>query len=232
MLTVICGEDTPASRKYLQTSVSEYKKNSFNITYLPLNMLDEILKNPAGTVDLFGKSSVYVVENLSSKYKGRGKSKDKDTIIALAKDSSIQVVDWEDGKSAYTLSSFKKVATAFHEFKPQKSIFDLLDQCYPKNINEFLATLDIVSQSQDLLFIYTLLWRHVRKLLLAKSDVYEETTQSWQKGRLRLQASKWDKKAIKNFYLGLIKIDFSQKSGDVVFDIKKSIEILACYYLK
>jgi hypothetical protein len=232
MLTIICGEDIPAARQQLVSLKEKYKEKGYAIRQIPLNELPQIYKSSQGVVDLFGQESVYFVDNISSKYKGRGKNEFKDTIADISKNPTTHIVSWEEGKSAYDLSTIKKLATTFDEYKPSRTIFQLLDDCYPGNLKTFLSSLEIVSTSQDILFVYTLLWRHIRKLLLANEHIFDKSIQSWQKPKLIQQANMWDNKKLIYFYEGLIRIDQGMKTSSSTFDMKESIEILACYYLR
>lgn len=232
MLTIICGEDISTARQRLISLKEQYKKKGYNIQQIPVNELPDVYKSSQGVIDLFGQESVYFVDGLSSKYKGRGKNEFKDTIQEISKHPTTHVVSWEEGKSAYDLSTIKKIATTFDESRPSRTIFQLLEACYPGNLKEFLSTLEIVTTSQDIVFVYTLLWRHMRKLILAREGIFDKTTQAWQKGKIMQQANLWDKKKLISFYEGLIKIDQGMKTSTSTFDMKESIEILACYFLR
>ena len=126
MLTIICGEDTAASREQLRALKQNYRKKGFTVQDTEPKLLPEILKNNEGVIDLFGQESVYAIENLSSLYKGRGKSDFKTAVDTLSKHEKLHVIDWENGKSAYELTTLKKLTSSFHESKPQQSIFQLL----------------------------------------------------------------------------------------------------------
>lgn len=232
MLTIICGEDISTARQQLLTFKEQYKKKGYLIQNVPLNDLPDVYKSSKGVVDLFGQESAYFVDGISSKYKGRGKNEFKDIILEISKNPTMHVVSWEEGKSAYDLTTIKKIATTFVESKPARNIFELLDSCYPGNINEFLYNLEIVTTSQDIMFVYTLLWRHIRKLILAHEQIFDKTVQPWQRGKLSQQANQWQEKKLLAFYEGLIKIDQGMKTSTSTFDLKESIEILACYYLR
>jgi hypothetical protein len=54
---------------------------------------------------------------------------------------------------------------------------------------------------------------------------------SWQIGKLANQAKYWKEENLINFYQGLHRIDINSKTGGTPFTVKKSLEILACYYL-
>ncbi|HRN70769.1 MAG TPA: hypothetical protein PLS49_06335 [Candidatus Woesebacteria bacterium] len=232
MLTIICGEDIPAARNNLVSLKDQYKNKGYAIAYVALNELPQVYKSSQGVVDLFGQQSVYFIDDISSKYKGRGKNEFKDTIVEISKNPNIHVVSWEEGKSAYDLSTIKKIASTFLEHKPAKTVFQLLDACYPGNLKEFLSSLELVTTSQDSMFVYTLLWRHMRKLILAQENIYDKTVLPWQKANISRQAQMWDKKKLLGFYEGLIRIDHGMKTSTSTFDLKESIEILACYYLR
>lgn len=232
MLTIIAGEDTVVSRQKLQELREQYKKKGYSIDQVPVVEIPELLKNAEGVTNLFGQASVYIVENVSSKYKGRAKTPFKEAVQELAKSQSIHLIDWEDGKSAYDLSSLKKIATTFYEAKPAKNIFELLDACYPGNLTQFLQALEIVNQSQDIGFIYALLYKHIRKLILTAEGIADSKTPPWQRGKLTYQAQKWDKNKLIKFYEGLARIDISMKTSSTTYNLRESIELLVCYYLK
>lgn len=233
MLTIVCGEDTGAARNHFLKLKEEYKKKGLALQDIETATLPDIYKNSQGVVDLFGREWVYITSNLSAKYKGRAKTEMKEIIQKISADTKFHILDWEAGKSAYDLATIKKITTGgFFEFKLSKSIFELLDLACPGNLKAFLNTLDTISSVQDIIFIYTLLWRHVRKMILARNNIFDNKTQPWQRGRITSQAHAWKEPALINFYSGLIRIDHGMKTGTSTFDVKESIEILASYYLK
>ncbi len=232
MLTIVCGEDIASARNSLLSLKEQYKKKGYAIQHVALQDLPSVYKSSQGVVDLFGQESVYFVDEISSKYKGRGKNEFKDTIIEISKNPTLHMISWEEGKSAYDLATIKKIASHFVELKPSKTVFQLLDSCYPGNVKEFISNLRTVTTSQDSMFIYTLLWRHIRKLILANERIFDKTVQPWQRANISQQANMWDQKKLVGFYEGLIKIDQGMKTSTSTFDLNDSLEILACYYLR
>ena len=232
MLTIICGEDQITARRFLLSMKDSYKNKGYSLQNVAANDLTEVYKNSSGVVDLFGQKTVYFVDSLSKQYKGRVKTPYKRTVEAITKDKNIYLIDWEAGKSGYELSTLKRLADSFQEYKPTKNVFQLLDSCYPSNLRNFLSTLNVVLNTQEQMFVYTLLTRHVKKLIMAGDGHFDSKTAPWQKSKLQSQSRLWKLKNIIGFYEGLIKIDISTKSGSGTFDIRDSIEILACYYLK
>ena len=232
MLTIICGEDIVASRRLLQQLKQNYKQRGYVIEQITTSQIIEIQKSNEGVVDLFGQEAVYFVENLSSQYKGRGKSEFKTAVDEFSKHKTMHLVDWENGKSAYGLATLKKLTHDFHEQKPLKNIFQLLDDCVPGNLKQFHATFHTVLETQDAMFVYTLLWRHIRKLVLANEGVLDPKTPPWQRGKIQGQARQWKSEKLINFYEGLARIDSGMKTASSTFSITESIDLLACYYLK
>lgn len=232
MLTVIGGEDSVASRQKLQELKSKYKAQGYSIDGVAPGDVPELLKNAEGVTNLFGQESIYIVEKLSSKYKGREKTPFKEAVQSIAKSTTIHLIDWESGKSAYELSALKRIATTFYEAKPSKSIFELLDSCYPGNLKQFLNAVEVVNQTQDIGFIYALLCKHVRKLILAQNNALDSKTPPWQRGKLKSQAALWKEENLLKFYEGLARIDISMKTSSTSYDLRASLELLVCYYLK
>lgn len=232
MLTVIAGEDSVTSRSKLQSLKKSFEEKGYAIAQTTVSQLEDVLKNSAGVRDLFGKQSIYFVEGISNKYVGREKTVFKDTVQKLTAEKDIHVVDWENGKSAYELSGLKRIATTFDEYKPGKNIFQLLDFCYPGNIKVFIDTLSIVTKTQEITFVYALLWKHIRKLIQAKKGTLDPAIPSWQKQKIEFQAARWDENMLISFYEKLARIDVSLKTNQTPFDLKESLELLVCYYLK
>ena len=232
MLTVIAGEDIVASRKKLLEVKTDYVSKKYNPVFLALsNILDKI-KIDEQEVNLFGDSSVYFIENLSKKYNGRQKTVFKDSIVEFSKNRNITLVDWEAGKSAYDISGLKRIATTFIECKPSKSIFELLDSCYPKNLKTFIKSYRELTLTQDEMFIFIMLVKHIRNLILAKVDALPQSIKPWQRSKLTHQSALWTEKNLVSFYDGLAKIDIALKTGASSYSIGQSLELLLCYYVR
>ena len=77
-----------------------------------------------------------------------------------------------------------------------------------------------------------MLARHLRNILITKMGEKIPKLMSWQIGKLANQAKYWDEKNLINFYQGLHRIDVNSKTNGTPFSVKKSLDILACYYLK
>ncbi len=227
MLTIICGEDSLASRTYLREVIETYKKKDYEILNLSPDELTTIPQEDSETLSLFGLKKAYLIENLNKVLK---RSRSDKLIKTLEGIKDLEMVIWEDGVAKRELKLQK--AGAIKEFKPSDSIFKFIDSCYPKNLKVFLAMLDELTTSQNETFIFIMLERHIRNLALVASGNPPKTLQSWQIGKLKGQASRWSTESLLDFYEKLINLEIGLKKGTNAYSLKSSIEMLSCYYLK
>lgn len=237
MLTIICGEDIVESRNYLSQIKGEFKNKGDEVTNLSPQEVPDILKWQGDNLNLFTSKLIFVTEHLeASIIRKRGKKSAKkptvksleDVVLEIASRKDIELFDWEEKAGReIKLKDFAKVK----EFKPSKSIFKLLEACVPGNLTTFVQTLSIMAESQDETFIFIMLYRHIRTLLLAYEGIFANTVPSWQRHNLTSQAKLWTQNKLSDFYEGLYRIETSIKSGTNAYGVKKSLEILACYYL-
>ena len=233
MITIFCGEDSVSARRaYIQT-IEKYKSENAEIISLLVSSVLDIQKGLADNLSLFSSQKVFTVENLEkSGFKKSTKAKKDsvyESIVAIATNTSVMVLDFEEGKQARQLK-LKDIAKV-NESKPSTSIFKLLDECYPGNKLLFIAALRTVCETQDEMFVFVMLFRHVRQLVLASNDSLPLKLPPWQKYKIQGQAKKWKKNMLMDFYSGLIKIEINSKTSSNPYGIAKSIEILACHYL-
>lgn len=237
MLTIICGEDIVASRDYLSQMKQEIKKRGDEITHLSPQEVPDILKWQGDNLSLFSSRLVFITDHLEALIiRKRGKKNTKkitvrtleDIVLEIAARKDIELIDWEE-KAGREIKL--KEAAKVKEFKPAKSIFKLLEACIPGNLKVFVETLTTITESQDETFIFIMLYRHIRTLLLAHEGIFANAIQSWQRHNLTSQAKRWTQNKLSDFYEGLYRIETSTKSGTNPYGVKKSLEILACYYL-
>lgn len=227
MIQIVCGEDTASARTYIVQLKNHYKKKSYLVQDISPSQIHEIQKEGEHSASLFEEQRIFFVRNLSS-YLAKSR-KFSPTIKALAAHSSLYVIDWEDGKSAYELSIKDK--KLIKEFKPSASIFTFLDTCIPGKRAQFISLLHGILKTQEEMFVYTMLWRHMRSLITARADVFPDRIAPWQKMKLKSATKQWDEVRLMQFYEGLARIDQAIKTSASPYSIKQSLEILAVYYL-
>lgn len=228
MLTIVCGEDSPASRKYYQELKDEFKTKQYEVQNIsPKNIIEQITKSDQ-TMSLFSTKIIFFTENLNSFF-SKGSDKSIGELEELAKSKDIEIFDWEEDKSTRELKIAK--LGKIKEFKPLKNIFQLLDSVYPGNKNNFIKLLGGLSEGLDEAFIFIMISRHVRALVLAKNKHFSSKVQPWQKSKLYNQAQLWTQDKLNGFYEGLFRIEQSVKTSSNAYGIKKSLDILAVHFL-
>lgn len=235
MLTVYCGEDTVKSRLNYNTAKENYIKSGYMINDIASSEIEEILKWRGDNLSLFSEKLIFCTDHLNKHIiRKRGKMTTstlktyEDILKEIALRKDVELVDWEE-KSARDI----KIGTyaTITESRLPDSIFKLLDSCSPGTKQLFIDKLRIVSKFTEEEFIFIMLVRHIRSLILASERTLPKTLLAWQATKLSSQAQKWQNNSLIHFYEGLSRLDLSVKTGTNPYGIVKSLEILACFYL-
>jgi DNA polymerase III delta subunit len=230
MLTIICGEDSIASRNYFLDQQKIFAEKNFEIVNINYQLVLELDENEASSASLFTQKRVYFTNSLNKKVLKKLNIKTEKKIKDIIASKEIQLFDWEEETSSRDLKSIKGIV--IKELKPSQTIFKLLDSCYPGNLKQFIFILKTISESTEDIFIFIMLARHMRNILITKMGEKLPKLMSWQIAKLANQAKYWKLENLINFYQGLHRIDVNSKTGGSPYSIKESVEILACYYLK
>lgn len=229
MLTIICGEDSIASRNYFLDQQKIFAEKGYEIVTVDYRLVLELDESEASSASLFTQKRVYFTNSLNKKVLKKLNVKTEKKIKDIIVSKEIQLFDWEEETSARDLKSIKGIV--IKELKPNQTIFKLLDSCYPSNLKTFINSLNILSESTEDIFIFIMLARHMRNVLITKLGERLPKLQSWQIAKLSHQAKYWKLENLINFYQGLHRIDVNLKTSSP-YSTKKSLDILACYYLK
>ncbi|MCX7881336.1 MAG: hypothetical protein N2482_02365 [Patescibacteria group bacterium] len=226
MLTIICGEDNIASRNYFLSLKKKYKENNCQINEIKFNELLEnfILEK---NFNLFSQKTVYFIENLNKKYSDKN-IKLKKNLDKIIDDNDLELFDWEDGFNARELKIKNKKIKVI-EFKIKETVFKFLDEFMLGNQKKVLQFLVNLSFEESFLFI--MLIRHIRNLLLIKTGVKPEKLADWQINKLKFQAKLWPLSKLIQIYKTLHRIDIQIKTSQTPFSLKESLEILSYYFL-
>ena len=230
MLTIICGEDSVSARNYFTDQQRLLKEKNFEAVNVDYHQVLELDETGASESSLFSTKRIYFTNSLNKKVLKKLNNKTEKKIKELIASKDVQVYDWEEETSSRDLKSVKGIIVK--EFKPNQNIFKLLDSCYPGNLKTFLNNLQILSESTEDIFIFIMLARHMRNILIVKNGEKIPKLMSWQIAKLSNQAKYWKEENLTNFYEGLHRIDVNSKTNGTPFSVKKSLDILACYYLK
>lgn len=233
MIHIYCGEDTVASRKAYIAALQSYKSQSYEIISLTAATLIDLPKGLAENMGLFSEKKVFSIENIEKhglkKSTKSTKNELYEVLLQFSKDKQVEIIDYEEGKSSRLLK-LKDIALV-HESKPDLSVFQFIDMCVPGNKKKFVDSLHLLAEDQEPLFIFIMLSRHIRQVVLAQKDSLSPKMAPWQKYKVQGAAKKWTEAALLGFYEGLIKIEIGIKSSSNPYGVTKSLEILACHYL-
>ena len=229
MLTIVCGEDSSQSRVYYSDIKNDYKNKYVTIVDILSGELSEITKWMGESTSLFSSSQVFFTQNLNKKLSKKTTPKQIKIIEEIIKSKSIHLVDWEEDIPARYLKF--GTGAKIKEFKLNESIFKLQETLFPDNFKNFVVMLNILKNSSEEVFIFIMLQRYVRNLLLVKMGLIPGKLASWQIGKLKNQAASWKLENLVNFYDSFHKIDASSKTSSNPFSLSNSLDLLASYYL-
>lgn len=227
MLIIVCGEDTSASRAYFNSLIQNYVLKEYRVIEVISDSLEQIPAWLSDSYSLFETHHIFSTELINKKINKQGK-KLMETIETIAKDKQNTLIVWEQCSKRELKYG---AASLIKEFKPKDTIFKLLDSIYPGNRKSFISTLETVSQNTDATFIFSMISKHIRSLILAKQEIFKEKLQQWQIYKIKHNADRWDLEKLSRYYEGLGRIDLNIKTSGSPFDIKRSLDILACYFL-
>lgn len=229
MLTIICGEDSISSRSYYLELKNKYRAAGNQIYDIKATEISEINKGLSESVSLFSQKLVFFTQGLNKKISKRTNPKLFSLAEEIAKIKEVDLIDWEEYTMGRELKLTKGITVK--EFKASETIFKFLDSCYPKNLKSFISLLYSLPTKVDEIFIFIMLVRHIRNLFMVKLDSPSKSLQGWQIAKLKSQAYYWDENKLSSFYDGLYKIDVRLKTGNNPFSVRKSLDLLACYFL-
>ncbi|MFZ6034885.1 MAG: hypothetical protein ACOYUB_01910 [Patescibacteria group bacterium] len=229
MLTIVCGEDSGSSRNYFLDIKKKARDRDCEVVDIDAKSIGEILTWMADAPTLFSSKKVFFTQSLNKNISKRSNPKYLETVEKIARDAGSEVYDWEDNVPGRYLKI--KEGVTVKEFKPDTSIFKVLDSCYPGNIKVFLDGVHDLSQGSEDIFTFIMLSRHVRNLMLISLGQVPPGMPSWQAARLKGQAAKWTTEKLVSFYDNLHKIDASLKTGTLPYSLASALDILAAYYL-
>lgn len=228
MLTIICGEDNVNSRKYIQNLKSGFSSKNFEIRNIAPQQIEEMQKWFFESPSLFSEKKVFFTDNLMKYLKRTGEKLLAD-LEKIAAATNIEIYDWEDSLTSRDLKTIK--GALVKEFKPSENIFKLLDACYPPNKKQFLQLLDSVNETLDENFIFIMLTRHIRNLILINDGAVPTRMQKWQAQKFQSLGRHWQQKKLVSFYQGLYRIEIRNKTSTNPYSVKESLEIISCYFL-
>lgn len=229
MLTIICGEDSAASRDYFYALKKELQKKDYDTFEIPSLNIGTITSWMLDSQSLFARNKAFFTQNLNKTISRKANLKQTKIIEEIIKDKNVELYDWEDEVPARFLKITADVKVK--EFKLSETIFKLVDACYPGNLKEFVKLLANVTDKSDEIFTFIMLTRHMRNIMLLRLGQTPPKILPWQVSRLKGQASRWEAGRIVSFYDALHNIDQSLKTSTLPYSLSHALDILASYSL-
>jgi len=219
---VYSGEDIISSRKAFLGHLDSLKKdNSEVIRKSGKDLTREDLELLSSPTSLFGEKRILAVESLLSGQK----SQDKDNLIKIVSSLPCPVVLWE-GKDFSKTEQLKSPGFVFKNFKLPATMFHFLESISPgqgeTNLKLFRQTIKTVEVN----FLFLMLVRQIRLLILAKEKKDILKLPSWQKAKLQKQASPFTQETLLLIYKKLLRIDFQQKTSGSPYSLQNLLELL------
>lgn len=221
-ITVYSGEDIISSRKAFLEHLERLKNEDFEITRVSgKDTTEESLELLSSPTSLFGQKRVLVIENLLA----GTKSKEKEKIIQIVSLLNCFLVLWEN-KNFTKGDQLKYPSFVFKNFKLPQVLFTFLDSLSPKKINDNLRLFREAITSTDPNYLFLMLIRQIRLLILAsdKNDLLKLAP--WQKAKLQKQAKFFSLDELMEINRRLLQIDFEQKTSGTPFLLEQQLEIL------
>jgi len=226
MIHVILGDNVGESRREFVRLKEQYRENNYEIINLNEVNIQELDKWLYQSRSLFTQKKVFFGENLLSQKKNREILKKYDT-----SKSEVNFVLWEDSLDEKTVKSFFR-NLKIQPFKLPYNIFKFLDSVYPANFREAVSYLNQIVENVEENIILFMLQKRIRDLILIKNDLKpEKKLADWQIRKLKNQARKWPNDQLISFYDSLYRIEVIAKTNNGYYSIKKTLDILFCYYL-
>lgn len=226
MIHIILGDDIEESRREFVRLKEEYKNKGYEVFLLNEFNLSELDKWLYQSDSLFSRKKVFFGENLLSQNQGKNLLKKYDTL-----EKEIDFIFWEEKLEEKTAKKIFKYAK-IHLFKLPYTIFKFLDSVYPSNLQLSIHHLNKISQIVNENIILYMLQERLRDLILIKNNLKpEKKLADWQIRKLKTQSRYWQEKELISFYDALYRIEEAIKTGKSYYSIKKSLDILFCYYL-
>jgi hypothetical protein len=219
---VYSGEDIISSRKAFLGHLESLKKDNLEVLRMAgKDLTVEELALLSAPTSLFGEKRVLAIENLLSGVK----SKEKEKIIGIVPSLPCPIVIWE-GKDFTPAEQQKFSGFNFKNFKLPATMFHFLESIAPDKAKANLVKFQMALENADVNFLFLMLVRQVRLLILAKEKKDILKLPSWQKAKLQKQAAPFTEEALILIYKRLLQIDFQQKTSGSPYSLENLLELL------
>ncbi|MFQ5452329.1 MAG: hypothetical protein ACE5DQ_02080 [Candidatus Paceibacterota bacterium] len=226
MLYIYCGTNITQSREEFVYLKKQYRDKGYDVLDIDELMLGELDDWLGDSGSLYAENRAFFAERILSKKKQRDALKK-----AINRKKDMQIVVWEDAMPERDIKRyFKKAVIKAHNLPT--TIFKLLDSLYPPNLKSMTSQIEVLSDSIDENILLYMMQKRIKELIIVSSGETPGNAASWQISRLKRQAQRWRSDRLISLYDKLFQIERATKTGQAVYSIKQSLEILLIIYLR
>lgn len=225
MITIIHGDDTGSSRKYLN-ELKERVDTAISLEGDKISVTDLAQELTGG--GLFVEKRTLIIEGLLSKKKI---GKEKDALIAYLKEHTLEhdILLWE-GKDLDKRALKHFTHATQKQFKTPQVLFLFLDSIKPNNGMRLTKLFHQALTTTEVEIMFFMLIRQFRFLLAFSEKSSEQIDeikrlQPWQQEKLKKQAKLFNPNILIAHYLALSEIDKKQKTGNLPHTLTSAIDI-------
>ena len=224
MIYILHGDDTAASRNFMNEITSEFPTTVLDGKGLLLSQLEENVVSKG----FFEEKKAIVIENLLSQ------SKKKELAQFLNElTSDVLIVLWEGKKLTKTATNALKKAEV-KEFSYPSYYFQFLDSVTSRSGKRLFALYhDLLKTTSEELIFYSLLKRIRLLVVISSGGTIAELTKMapWQQSKLSQQLRQWNNEELLTFYKELQETEIKMKTGKLPVGLSKHLDILILSHL-
>jgi hypothetical protein len=226
MITIIHGDNSVMSRRFLQTELEQFKRankiiRSFAAADLSMATLTEALQ----TDSLFGNENVVVIERL---FRLRSKRTRDQFIECMCQQTQLTLYLWEDTSiTATSLKLLQKAKPIIQVFKTSPVVFSAMDLLgNPREQGKLLTLLheSYIHDSPE--FVFSMLARQIR-LLIAVVEHETSNMKPFVLGKLQRQQRYFTLSKLLALHHELLTIDLSQKQSTGLLSLEQQLDLFA-----
>jgi DNA polymerase III delta subunit len=225
MITLIHGDDRAKSRDELQKIKRQHAGKEIRVLQ-GKGIEDHELLQALSSHSLFGGDVVVIIEHLLAT-PGK-KVKRAQELCSIIKTANADVVLWEEKEIGKSILTGLGSNVDIRLFKLPTVLFAFLDAIRPGHAKQLLSLYQSLIKKEAPDVIHAMLQKRLRQLLLLKAGHKEENLSSWQLARLTNQAKPFTLERLISVYKQLKIMQYQRNSGQAVFELKESTEILLC----
>lgn len=208
MKFLIHGENILAAQSFIDQMKAKY-------THDKIEAYNEYKNYSSQIRMIFNSNSLFSQEKLILIFN----NKFENSIIADAKnlDKNFNLIIWIKKQLTYSQLSKIDHTWKIYNFKPEPLIFKFLESIYPGNFKQALLYYkQLINTNFEFSFLFQMLVKHFRNLLLIKSNYPKITNLSdWQITKINQQNTKFNRKTLLSAYRLFCKFDYQHKIGMV-----------------